>query len=68
VLSFIFFSKPFTIHYIYSGVLVLAGIYMSMYAKDKDNWLVLLCKRFAHRLQRLVWAPKMKMERSLLNV
>lgn len=68
VLSFIFFSKPFTVHYIYSGVLVLAGIYLSMYAKDKDNRLVLLCRRLALRLQRLVWAPRMKMERSTLNV
>merc|ERR1712113_526267 len=68
VLSFIFFSKPFTINYIYSGVIVLAGIYLSMYAKDKENRLVLLCKRFLFRLQKLVWAPRMKMEKSLLNV
>ena len=30
---------------ILSGVIVLAGIYLSMYAKDKENRLVLLCKR-----------------------
>merc|ERR1712098_328818 len=31
VLSFIFFSKPFPYHYIHSGLIVLAGIYINMY-------------------------------------
>merc|ERR1719150_3706359 len=40
VLSFVFFAKPFTYHYIYSGLLVLLGIYINLYAKNKDNRLV----------------------------
>merc|ERR1712083_919618 len=51
ILSFIFFSKPFTIHYVYSGLLVLIGIYLSLYSKNKDSRLLILCKRFLFRLQ-----------------
>ncbi|CAH0547767.1 unnamed protein product [Brassicogethes aeneus] len=33
MMSFIFFNKPFTIQYIWSGLLVLFGIYMNLYNK-----------------------------------
>ena len=37
VLSFMFFSKPFTIGYFWSGLLVLFGIYLNIYAKNNRN-------------------------------
>ncbi|CAB1341161.1 unnamed protein product [Coregonus sp. 'balchen'] len=37
VLSFMFFSKPFTFQYIWSGLLVLFGIFLNVYSKNKDK-------------------------------
>jgi len=68
VLSFIFFSKPFTAQYVYSGLLVLLGIYINIYAKNKDSSLVLWLNRVAGRLRRLVWPARIKMERNTLNI
>jgi len=34
VLSFIFFAKPFTVNYLFSGVLVLLAIYLNVYSKN----------------------------------
>jgi len=68
VLSFIFFSKPFTIHYIYSGILVMVGIYISMYSKNKDSSMVLMCKRLFYRVKKLFYVPRMQMERGTLNI
>ncbi|XP_069776953.1 adenosine 3'-phospho 5'-phosphosulfate transporter 2 isoform X2 [Narcine bancroftii] len=36
-LSFLFFSKPFTFHYLWSGLLVLIGIFLNIYSKNKDR-------------------------------
>jgi len=68
VLSFIFFSKPFTIHYLYSGLLVLVGIYINMYSKNKEGNVVLVCKRLLYRLKKLFYVPKIEMERGTLNI
>lgn len=32
-LSFVFFSKPFTIQYVWSGLIVVLGIYLNVYSK-----------------------------------
>lgn len=37
VLSFMFFTKPFTFQYVWSGGLVLLGISISIYSKNKDT-------------------------------
>ncbi|KAL1006385.1 hypothetical protein UPYG_G00071660 [Umbra pygmaea] len=37
VLSFMFFSKPFTFQYIWGGLLVLLGIFLNVYSKNKDK-------------------------------
>uniref|UniRef100_A0A8C8CIE9 Adenosine 3'-phospho 5'-phosphosulfate transporter 2 n=1 Tax=Oncorhynchus tshawytscha TaxID=74940 RepID=A0A8C8CIE9_ONCTS len=37
ILSFMFFSKPFTFQYIWSGLLVLLGIFLNVYSKNKDE-------------------------------
>ncbi|XP_029548620.1 adenosine 3'-phospho 5'-phosphosulfate transporter 2-like isoform X2 [Salmo trutta] len=37
ILSFMFFSKPFTFQYIWSGLLVLLGIFLNVYSKNKDK-------------------------------
>ena len=34
ILSFVFFAKPFTGQYVWSGALVLVGIYLNVYAKN----------------------------------
>lgn len=36
-LSFVFFSKPFTIQYVWGGVLVIAGIYLNIYGKKNKG-------------------------------
>lgn len=36
VLSFVFFAKPFSQQYIWSGLLVMAGIYLNVYAKNSQ--------------------------------
>jgi len=68
VLSFIFFSKPFTIHYVYSGILVLLGIYINMYSKNKESDAILMCKKIFYKIRNLFYVPRMKMERSTMNI
>uniref|UniRef100_A0A0N5BWK5 Adenosine 3'-phospho 5'-phosphosulfate transporter 2 n=1 Tax=Strongyloides papillosus TaxID=174720 RepID=A0A0N5BWK5_STREA len=38
VFSFIFFTKPFTIDYVYGGLIVLIAIYINLYSKNKSKW------------------------------
>ncbi|KAK3089531.1 hypothetical protein FSP39_004331 [Pinctada imbricata] len=38
VLSFIFFAKPFTSMYVWSGLIVVLGIYLNVYSKNKASW------------------------------
>ncbi|XP_013406770.1 adenosine 3'-phospho 5'-phosphosulfate transporter 2 [Lingula anatina] len=38
VLSFIFFAKPFTFQYLWAGLIVLLGIYLNIYSKNKTKW------------------------------
>ena len=64
VLSFVFFAKPFTYHYIYSGLLVLLGIYINLYAKNKDSSLVLTFNRIFYKVRRLLFVPKFHTEKS----
>ena len=68
VLSFVFFSKPFTYHYVYSGILVVLGIYINIYAKNKDGALVLSLRRLFNKVRRLVVVPKFQPERSSYNI
>uniref|UniRef100_A0AAY4BE94 Adenosine 3'-phospho 5'-phosphosulfate transporter 2 n=1 Tax=Denticeps clupeoides TaxID=299321 RepID=A0AAY4BE94_9TELE len=37
VLSFIFFSKPFTFQYVWGGLLVVFGIFLNVYSKNSDK-------------------------------
>ncbi|XP_072267829.1 adenosine 3'-phospho 5'-phosphosulfate transporter 2 isoform X2 [Pyxicephalus adspersus] len=37
VLSFLFFAKPFTLQYIWSGLLVVLGIFLNVYSKNMDK-------------------------------
>merc|ERR1719189_305132 len=68
ILSFVFFSKPFTYHYVYSGILVVLGIYINIYAKNKDGALVLSLRRLFNKVRRLVVVPKFQPERSSYNI
>ena len=36
-ISFLLFSKPFTINYVFGGLIVLFGIYLNLVAKDRKN-------------------------------
>ncbi|XP_048385459.1 adenosine 3'-phospho 5'-phosphosulfate transporter 2 isoform X3 [Stegostoma tigrinum] len=36
-LSFFFFSKPFTFHYLWSGLVVILGIFLNIYSKNRDK-------------------------------
>ncbi|XP_062589735.1 adenosine 3'-phospho 5'-phosphosulfate transporter 2-like [Saccostrea cucullata] len=38
ILSFFFFSKPFTFQYVWSGLLVVLGIYLNVYSKNRKSW------------------------------
>jgi len=38
VISFLVFSKPFTSQYVYSGLLVVLGIYLNMYSKKNPDF------------------------------
>jgi len=68
VLSFVFFSKPFTYHYVYSGLLVLLGIYINIFAKNKDSSLLLSLNRMLYKVKRLLFVPKFHAERSSYNI
>ncbi|MEQ2229831.1 hypothetical protein ILYODFUR_022889 [Ilyodon furcidens] len=37
VLSFMFFTKPFTFQYIWGGLLVVFGIFLNVYSKNKEK-------------------------------
>nr|CAD7260699.1 unnamed protein product [Timema shepardi] len=37
VISFIFFSKPFTFQYVWSGLIVVLGIYLNIYSKNQGK-------------------------------
>lgn len=38
ILSFILFKKPFSQGYIWSGLLVVAGLYLNLYNKNRNSW------------------------------
>lgn len=38
ILSFMFFTKPFTYQYVWSGLIVVLGIYLNIYSKNKTSW------------------------------
>uniref|UniRef100_A0A1B6JGM3 Adenosine 3'-phospho 5'-phosphosulfate transporter 2 n=1 Tax=Homalodisca liturata TaxID=320908 RepID=A0A1B6JGM3_9HEMI len=46
ILSFLFFAKPFTFQYVWSGLLILLGIYLNVLSKNKS---------LMHNLSRHVW-------------
>ncbi|XP_005098299.1 adenosine 3'-phospho 5'-phosphosulfate transporter 2 [Aplysia californica] len=48
ILSFMFFTKPFTSEYIWSGLVVVLGIYLNLYSKNKASW----DAKFAQLMQR----------------
>lgn len=53
ILSFIFFTKPFTIHYVWSGFIVILGIMLNIYSKNRKNinlhWGSYICNLFIGR-------------------
>ncbi|XP_054290442.1 adenosine 3'-phospho 5'-phosphosulfate transporter 2-like [Macrosteles quadrilineatus] len=46
ILSFLFFAKPFTFQYVWSGLLILLGIYLNVLSKNKS---------LTHNLSRELW-------------
>ncbi|XP_076271600.1 adenosine 3'-phospho 5'-phosphosulfate transporter 2 [Rhynchophorus ferrugineus] len=71
VISFIFFSKPFTIQYLWSGCVVVLGIYLNLYSKkhpmslaDFDDF----CDRCLRTLRTKLIAKQYKSGQYLSNV
>ncbi|KAK6630860.1 Adenosine 3'-phospho 5'-phosphosulfate transporter 2 [Polyplax serrata] len=65
VLSFVFFSKPFTINYFWSGLLVLLGIYLNINAKNNRNVTAKeLLSRWLYKLDFLGIFKRWKKKRS----
>ncbi|KAL4235824.1 hypothetical protein ACF0H5_004214 [Mactra antiquata] len=53
VLSFLFFTKPFTYQYVWSGLIVVAGIYLNVYSKNKISWDATISNYYYKLRQRL---------------
>lgn len=47
-LSFILFSKPFTVDYVWAGLVIFLAVYLNLYSKNKQKWDAEL-KRFVLR-------------------
>jgi drug/metabolite transporter (DMT)-like permease len=41
IISFLVFQKPFTAQYVYSGMLVVAGIYLNLFSKKNPNFSIM---------------------------
>ncbi|CAH1772241.1 unnamed protein product [Owenia fusiformis] len=55
ILSFVFFTKPFTLQYVWSGLIVVLGIYLNIYSKNRATWdpvLYSLMGKVLHRLRK----------------
>ncbi|KAK2156520.1 hypothetical protein LSH36_211g03011 [Paralvinella palmiformis] len=52
ILSFVFFSKPFTYQYLWSGMIVLVGIYLNVYSKNRTAWNATIYGWYRHYIQR----------------
>ncbi|XP_045157914.2 adenosine 3'-phospho 5'-phosphosulfate transporter 2-like [Mercenaria mercenaria] len=53
ILSFLFFTKPFTYQYVWSGMIVVAGIYLNVYSKNKVSWDTTISHWYWYIRQRL---------------
>lgn len=51
VLSFIFFAKPFTINYVWSGFIVLLGIFLNVYSKNESRINAWVAQHGSHYLK-----------------
>uniref|UniRef100_A0A914D3Y8 Adenosine 3'-phospho 5'-phosphosulfate transporter 2 n=1 Tax=Acrobeloides nanus TaxID=290746 RepID=A0A914D3Y8_9BILA len=38
IVSFLIFSKPFTVDYVWAGLVILLAIYLNLYSKNKTKW------------------------------
>jgi len=61
VLSFVLFTKPFTSTYVWSGLIVLLGIYLNIYNKNQKQWNEALI-RFVQKIIRFWQQKKLKQE------
>lgn len=71
VISFVFFSKPFTIQYLWSGGVVVLGIYLNLYSKKHPVTLSDLedrCHMFLRRIRTKLIAKQYNSGQYLANV
>ncbi|XP_071451125.1 adenosine 3'-phospho 5'-phosphosulfate transporter 2 [Hetaerina americana] len=54
IISFLFFQKPFTFQYVWSGLLVVLGIYLNIYSKNQDK---INIKLYLNYLEDLLLKP-----------
>ncbi|XP_014248308.1 adenosine 3'-phospho 5'-phosphosulfate transporter 2 [Cimex lectularius] len=52
IVSFVFFTKPFTIHYVWAGLIVILGIYLNLASKNVG--LQSSLKKFIHSIKLLI--------------
>ncbi|KAH3695464.1 adenosine 3'-phospho 5'-phosphosulfate transporter 2-like [Dreissena polymorpha] len=57
-LSFLFFTKPFTYQYVWSGLIVVLGIYLNIYSKNKASWDAFMAHKWHWVRQALALAPR----------
>ncbi|THD27455.1 Adenosine 3'-phospho 5'-phosphosulfate transporter [Fasciola hepatica] len=49
VISFVLFEKPFAMGYLWSGLLVVCGIYLNLYNKHRAKWSAFIMTRLGRR-------------------
>ncbi|XP_071965075.1 adenosine 3'-phospho 5'-phosphosulfate transporter 2-like [Antedon mediterranea] len=64
-MSFLFFAKPFTIQYVWSGLIVLFGIFLNVYSKNKrsmDQWFANHIREFmiSHQKGQITRGPELQ--------
>ena len=67
VLSFVFFAKPFTSQYVWSGLLVLVGIYLNVYCKNPQTFQRIVLTFTDCVLERIVRSRRKKEKFAINN-
>lgn len=71
IISFMFFAKPFTFQYVWSGLIIVAGIYLNIYSKNKSKISIQSYinkfHRFVQRLLLKIKVPSYSVDKSVLS-
>jgi adenosine 3'-phospho 5'-phosphosulfate transporter B3 len=61
IFSFILFSKPFTVNYVWAGLLVLFALYLNVYSKNRDRFNSKLAAWWSNRSRSTYGSGKLVM-------